>query len=161
MNPSVHTLVLLLYILSQCVWLIALLAQVHQWLAWHFINDSAVLPTTDRVYFLTSWLLVETWNVHWPMENGRDGNILIRPRQKQALHVSAHFLPSDLTMRIWPSQPTDSRKMRDMWTFPNWTRFWENPRQAQDGLAESLLNCTSMSKINAIVVCLKDFVVIY
>lgn len=79
---------------------------------WHFINDSAVLPTTDRVCFLISSTPVEIWNVHWPVENGQDGNLLIRPRQKQALHVSAHFLPSDLTMRIWPSQPTDLRKMR-------------------------------------------------
>lgn len=94
---------------------------------WHFIHASAVLPTTNRVYFLTSWLLAQTWNLHWPMENGWDGNILIRPRQKQALHVSAHFLPSDLTMRIWPSQPTDSRKMRDSGPFQTEPAFEKIP----------------------------------
>lgn len=96
----------------------------------------------------------------WPMENGWDGNILTRPRQKTGIACFSSLLV------LWPyhenmTQPTHWFKEDErQWTFPNWTCFSENPRQAQDGLAESLLNCTSMSKISAIVVCLRDFVVI-
>lgn len=115
----------------------------------HLSYDSAVLPPTVRVYFLTSWLLASTWKSCWQVGMGEMAIVLIRPRQKEALHGSADSLAlchyHESIAHLTHSSKEDEKLVEHFQTEPAVENL---PGKPQAGLAEPLLNCKSISKAN-------------
>lgn len=96
--------------------------------------------------------LISGLDMEWMLNNGKWVKWQSSNQASTTRGIAGFSLlscPLPLPCEYGSAEPLIQRRQETWGTLADGPCWWESPRQAQTGLAEPLLNCKSMSKINA------------